>query len=71
MIRCELQFENFNACGDDAYLNEFARRLDDLFQAGWTAVDANRDPACKGRWQLCLLKEGGSGVAKARLRPWI
>jgi hypothetical protein len=69
VIRCEFQFESFNARGEDEYLNEFARRLDDLFQAGWTALDANRDPAFRGWWQLCLLKEGGLGVAKTRLRP--
>jgi hypothetical protein len=69
VIRCEFQFENFNACGDDKYLNDFARRLDDLFQAGWTALDANRDPAFNGWWQLCLLKEGGQSVAKASSQP--
>jgi hypothetical protein len=68
VIRCEFQFENFNARGDDEYLNEFARRLDDLFQAGWTALDTSRDPAFHGWWQLCLLKEGGLDVAKARSR---
>ena len=69
MIRFEFQFENFNARGDDEYLIEFARRLDDLFGAGWTAVNANRDTAFRGWWQLCLLKEGGLDVAKARSRP--
>ena len=69
MIRFEFQFENFNARGDVEYPIEFARRLDDLFGAGWTAVNANRDPAFRGWWQLCLLKEGGLDVAKARSRP--
>jgi hypothetical protein len=68
MIQCEYRFENFNARGDDDYLNRFARQLDELFQAGWTAPEVNRDPAFKGRWQLCLVKDGSLDFAKARSR---
>jgi len=58
LIRCEYRFEQFNARGDDEYLDLFARLLDDLFRAGWTAPEVTKDPACRGWWQICLFKEG-------------
>jgi hypothetical protein len=64
LIQCEYRFENFNARGDEDYLNQFARRLDELFRVGWTAPEVNRDPAFKGWWQLCLVKADGLDFAK-------
>jgi hypothetical protein len=60
LIRCEYLFENFDARGGDDYLNRFARKLDELFRAGWTAPEVNRDPALKGWWQLSLVKYDSS-----------
>jgi hypothetical protein len=68
LIRCEYRFENFNARGDDEYLDRFSRRLNELFREGWTAPEINRDPANKGWWRLCLMKDGGGRTRSAAPR---
>lgn len=69
LIRCEYRFESFNARGDDDYLDQVARQLDELFQADWTVPEVNRDPAFRGWWQICLFREGSTGSEGARLLP--
>jgi hypothetical protein len=54
---CEFRFEHFNARGEDHYLDEFARRLEALFAAGWIAPDIDRNPTCGGWWQIVLFKD--------------
>jgi hypothetical protein len=68
LIRCEYRFENFNARGDDEYLDRFSRRFERLFRAGWTAPEINRDPAVRGWWRLCLVKESDSRPESAPSR---
>jgi hypothetical protein len=52
MVLCEYQFENLNALGDDAYLDDFAQRLDDLCAAGWAVPNSSKDAAFRGWWQI-------------------
>ena len=63
MTVCEYQFETFNAHGDDAYLDGFAERLDELYAAGWKLVESKRDPNCKGWWWVELFKARASELA--------
>jgi len=58
VIVCEYQFENFNALGNDAYLDEFAQRLDELFACGWTLLGSKKDAVFRGWWRLELAKAG-------------
>jgi hypothetical protein len=43
MVICEYLFENFDARGDDQYLDEFSERLDELFRSGWKLVESRKD----------------------------
>ncbi|MBZ5695921.1 MAG: hypothetical protein LAN36_11250 [Acidobacteriia bacterium] len=54
---CEYQFELFDARGSDEYLDRFAARLDEFFNAGWQVLDASRDPAAAGVWRVYLSRE--------------
>jgi hypothetical protein len=54
---CEFRFENFNARGEDAYLDRFSSRLDTLFGAGWSAADIHQDQTLGGWWQIVLFKD--------------
>jgi len=67
MPLCEFRFENFNARGDDEYLDCFAERLDQLFAEGWILLDSRRDGAFKGWWRVELYKAGISRLDGARM----
>ena len=54
---CEFQFESFDALGSDEYLDEFAARLDDFFNAGWKLSGAARDSASRGVWRVSLSRD--------------
>jgi hypothetical protein len=56
MIVCEYFFENFDALGDDEYLDMFSGRLDEFLAAGWTLLDSRRDAAYGGWWRVELFK---------------
>ena len=68
MIVCEYRFENFNARGDDEYLDRFAQRLDQLFAQGWTVLDSYRDAAFEGWWRVELYKTDTLRFEDARSR---
>jgi len=71
VLVCEYQFENFNALGNDAYLDQFAQRLDELFACGWMLLGSKKDAVFRGWWQMELAKgeikdlERGSGSCKS------
>jgi hypothetical protein len=69
LIQCEYRFENFDARGDEEYLDRIARQLDELFRAGWTAPEVNRDSTFSGWWKICLYKENRVESEGAPLRP--
>lgn len=56
MLR-EFRFENFNARGDDRYLDRFSSRLDKLLGAGWRASGIHRDQTFGGWWQIVLFRD--------------
>jgi hypothetical protein len=65
MLLCEYRLEAFNARGDDEYLDQFAQRLDELFDRGWTLLDSSREICSAGWWRVELFKEKVSGLEKA------
>lgn len=65
MTLCEYRFERFNACGDDKYVDRFARRLDELFLRGWTLVDSRREMASPGWWRVELFRDKISKLENA------
>jgi hypothetical protein len=64
MLLYEYRLEAFNARGDDEYIDEFARRLDELLDLGWTLLDSTRERALAGWWRVELFKEKVSGLEK-------
>jgi len=58
---CEFQFELFDALGSDDYLDGFAARLDEFFNAGWILSDAARLPSSRGVWRVYLYREPDPG----------
>jgi hypothetical protein len=57
VILCEYCIENFNARGSDDYFHWFSARLDEFFEAGWTLLEADRDPVRGGWWRVYLFRE--------------
>jgi hypothetical protein len=57
MTVCEFQVENFNACGNDDYLYDFAAYLDRMFESGWELMDSERDTCRGGWWRVWLYRE--------------
>jgi hypothetical protein len=64
MLLYEYRLEAFNARGNDEHIDEFARRLDELLDLGWTLLDSSREIALAGWWRVELFKEKVSGLEK-------
>jgi len=64
MTLCEYRFEQFNARGDDDYVDRFAWRLDDLFDRGWTLLNSARETASPGWWRVELFRDKISNLER-------
>jgi hypothetical protein len=65
----EYLFENFDARGDDEYLDRFSHRLDELFAAGWKLLESRKDSGYKGWWRIELFRPSLSAMHQSSTGP--